>query len=71
MSEYMHVIYQSNQKGLLLKDMTLIGGVRLNCKGFKANSLMSVVFAKRCYKSTWCTIGVNLVHDPVVFDTCY
>jgi hypothetical protein len=33
--------------GAALKDMTLVGGIRLNCKGFKANSLMPVIFAKK------------------------
>ncbi len=31
----------------LIKDMTLVGEIRLNCKGFKADSLMPVVFAKK------------------------
>jgi hypothetical protein len=35
-----------NLEGVALKDMTLVGGIRLNYKGFKAESLMPVVFTK-------------------------
>ena len=34
-------------EGVALKDMILIGGIRLNYKGFKADSLMPVVLAKK------------------------
>jgi hypothetical protein len=34
-------------EGAALKDMRLVGGIGLNCKGFKADSLMPVVFAKK------------------------
>jgi hypothetical protein len=34
-------------EGVALKDMTLVGGIRLKYKGFKADSLMPVVFAKK------------------------
>ncbi len=30
-----------------LKDTTLVGGIRLNNKGFKAKSLMPIIFAKK------------------------
>ncbi len=39
-----------NLEGVALKDMTLIGGIRLNYKGFKAESLMPVVFTKKVLK---------------------
>ncbi len=55
MSEHRRVI-SINSEGVALKDMTLIGGIRFNEKGLKAESLMPDVFTKNVLQK-------HLFHD--------
>ncbi len=48
-------------EGDALRDATLVGGIRLNNKGFKAESLMPVVFAKKVLEKYLVHNEVNLV----------
>ena len=53
--------FSIKSEGVALKDWLLGGGIKLSYKGFKTDSLMSDVFAKKKLEKYPRVIGVNIV----------
>ena len=61
MSEHYWCQFSIKSEGVALKDWLLVGGIKLSYKGFKTDSLMSDVFAKKKLEKYPRVIGVNIV----------